>query len=761
MSNQNNTKDKLNDIYSRKELYDFVNVSDLFYISKVRPKEKLKNNTTLDLKKNLKNIKLNKKPKIKIKKSKNIFKDIVIKKNTFIIIYNRLNKEINNAIVVNKLKEITDFWNQKFYFDIIPPKITFKKLLNNIFIKKIQKKIFKIKYYILNNIQNIIEYNNKKNNINFKKLIYFFLYFIRFFILYFIIIWYKLFNLINDTKILTNNLKEKNIDIQLIKSLKTDSKTLNIFLYPIYSFNHLINSNKINDTKFILKTYNNLLEATYLSLFFINETNNLIKKKGIENIYFTNLFFNSENLINDIYNKIISFLDSFEKIKNKDLLIKDKNILLMIEKNIPILKEKLNLIYQNKNLIYDILWHEKEKKYIIFLQNSDEIRPTWWFMWSAIELKIFRWNIKEFNFIDIYALEWKIKDFSKNEKWVAFTEPAPEWINKLTNTFWLRDANYFYDISKSSKKIVYFLEKAWIKVDWIIYINQNIILDFLKKLWWVYFPDFNIKIDEKNFSTVISLITESKITHTHTLWTPKKWLFDFANYFINDLKQKIKPIDFYRIISKSIIKNDIIIDFLDENKNSFKNNLINDNYYRFLDSYNFFYPIFTSISWNKSDRYIKRTFIFDIDENDNEYKIKANVNLNHKITINDIIYIKSLIYDLNLLWKIDENTLLKIAWNDNNKQYVRILIPKNSLVIEKEWLQIKEFNNYKEISFYIETKPYSKSNFDFEYIIKKQNIPNSFYFKKQPWIKDYNIKILKNWNLIKDLYTEFDYETQF
>lgn len=761
MEKENLEEKKINDIFLSWIFNQQIDISNSSINQKIDVKELLTEKSIIDLKKNgIKTIKLNKKLKIILKRFKNWIKDLRKTKNlTSIFIYNKFNKKIDNAIIINKLKEITDLWNQKHYPDLIPPKINIKKLSKNTILKaKNQIKIFQ--NIFLKNIKKILKNQSKKPNlnINFKKILSIFIWFILFLVIYSSIILYNSYSLIKNTKILINNIKTKEIDINQINKLKNNSITLNIFLTPIYWLNYLLNLNKINDIKYFIKAYSNFLEASYLSFYFMNKTKELIEKKWIENIYFTNLFYNSDRLLNKIYNKFMLSLENFSKIQNKTFLIKNQDLISQIETYIPIIKEKLTLIQKNKNLIYDILGHNKEKKYVILLQNADEIRPMWWFMWSILEISIFKWKIKDFKFNDIYALEWKIKDFSKRKTWIAFEEPALEWINKLTNTFGLRDANYFYNIEESSKKISYFLDKAWLKVDWIIYINQNIITQFLKKIWWVYFPDFNITIDDKNFSTVISLITESKVTHTHTLWTPKKWLFDFSSYFISDLKQKLKLSDFYEVMMKSFIKNDIIVDFLDEEKNNFKDKLIGYNYYNFLNYNNFFYPVFTSISWNKSDRFITRNFLFDIKEDGDKYKINTKIELKHNIKINDIIYIKSLMYDLGLLWKVDENTLLKIAWNDTNKQYIRILLPKNAILSNNHFLnsiKVKEFENYKEISFYLNTEPFLSSIFEFEYLLDKKN--NDFYFKKQPWIKDYSIKIEKNWILIKDLYTEKDF----
>jgi hypothetical protein len=43
----------------------------------------------------------------------------------------------------------------------------------------------------------------------------------------------------------------------------------------------------------------------------------------------------------------------------------------------------------------------------------------------------------------------------------------------------LRDANYYHEFKDSANNIKYFLDKIDYKIDGIIFINQNVILDLL------------------------------------------------------------------------------------------------------------------------------------------------------------------------------------------------------------------------------------------------------------------------------------------
>ena len=175
---------------------------------------------------------------------------------------------------------------------------------------------------------------------------------------------------------------------------------------------------------------------------------------------------------------------------------------------------------------------DRTKTYLIAFQNSDEIRPTGGFMWSMWILKVFKWKVRSFEKRDIYAYEWDLKSIDYNRL------SAPEWLDKITEKFWLRDSNYFINVENSSKAINFFVESLGYRVDGIVYINQNILLDFLENTWEMEFEKLWVPITKDNFSEIMSTLVEAKKYKVWTLWTPKKILFDFMEEFVETLKKE-------------------------------------------------------------------------------------------------------------------------------------------------------------------------------------------------------------------------------
>jgi len=476
--------------------------------------------------------------------------------------------------------------------------------------------------------------------------------------------------------------------------------------------------------------------------------NNTINTKWIDEIMFSQLINNIEPILFELKNDINSWVFYFDKIKN----IEDEKINKLFfskKEDLLNLKNIVNIIYDNKEIIKSILWNDKKRTYLLVFQNADEIRPTWWFMWSVWFLDIFMWKITKFEKKDIYAVEWDLK---------PFLEPAPEWINHISKTFWLRDANYFINNKDSSDKIKSFVDRTKYKIDAILYINQNVILDALKKYGWVYFEQVKMEVNHLNFSMLTSTLVEAKISKTHTLATPKQVLFDFMERYFETFKDKWDYIWYMNLFLDSIEKKDIIFYSFNEEENKFLNYLWFDKSPKYNDFIDFNYPIFTSISGNKSDRYIERFFEKQISYNsDCSINSSLIIKQKHGFNINEEIKIKNFLYDMDLLGKVDIVKTLDIQWKWLNKQFVRLLIPKNSIVWENSKIKVNDLDNAKEVSFYLDTNTFFPSKFKIDYTIPNSNcLEYWFLFVKQPWIKKYDLNIYKDWNNISTVSTSTD-----
>lgn len=540
-----------------------------------------------------------------------------------------------------------------------------------------------------------------------------------------------------------NNLYRVEVQTDLIKietelsKAKTKFNIANILFLPFKLFPETNIQNANNWIKLLQKSTQLWLNV----LKYTNTTKKFIQNKKIDEIYFANLVENSKPFLLDTESEINSLIkisenitlkynsninSNFQKLNNfKDLLIYTHT--------------KIKYINNNYEILLNILWRDRAKKYFIVFQNNDEIRPTWWFMWSAWILEIFEWKIKSFNKKDIYAYEWDSKiNYTEKVKW-------PSWVNLLSERLWLRDSNAFINFQTSAKSINYFMKKWWYNIDWVVFINQKLIIDILEDLWEINFWKYDSNITSKNFSEIISLLVEAKVSKKSTLDTPKQVLFDFGKIVLN----KIKSEKNYKVILKNILSNlknrEIVFYNFNKDEAIFLDRMDLNWNYRFDNKQDYNFPFFISVWWNKSDRYIKREYIKNVTLSKNSDNT-CDLNSNFKIKLSNIFKKedeKRIINNMRKFRINPTNDLVNIAWKWLNQNYTKLIIPWNA-IINNESNSYKYINHwsFKTIEKLIQTKPLETSFFNVNYSIENINC-NEYSSKiyKQSWIYNYNIHL--------------------
>lgn len=174
-------------------------------------------------------------------------------------------------------------------------------------------------------------------------------------------------------------------------------------------------------------------------------------------------------------------------------------------------------------------------------------------MGSMAVIDIFRGQIQSFEPRDVYSFEWDLKraDYQR--------VTPPKGIDVLTSSFGLRDANYYINLKDSSEAIKFFVEKSGQNIDGVIYINQNILIDFLKITGDIPFDIIEKNISAENFSEVMSLLVESKIFKEGTQGTPKQILFDFMDVFKKELLKQKKYTQYLQTLIRHIENREIMM----------------------------------------------------------------------------------------------------------------------------------------------------------------------------------------------------------
>ncbi len=453
--------------------------------------------------------------------------------------------------------------------------------------------------------------------------------------------------------------------------------------------------------------------------------------KKLQNIKITTFLKNENPYILNIkesLNNAITYYSKINSLPDKSLNSKFQLVMENLVKSSSI----LDYYIANEDILLEILWDKKPVRYLILNQNKDEIRANWGFPGSVITLELYKWNIKNYDKKDVYYYDWHI---------TPYRETPPEWLNIISPNHGLRDANYLPIFRESAEKINFFYEKwGWSSLDWVIAINQGLVEDFLKKYWSVRMDEINLDVTSSNFSLIMSTLVENKF---QKVISPKDILFKFWDKLEKKLLEKKDFIGYIDIILNNFITGEILIASRNPDiENFIKKYTTSENWLK--DEWNWFYPVFTSISWNKSDRYISRVFNLKTTVN-SDCSILNSLNLTstHNFWEKQIAEIRTILDDLKITDNAERDRLMTIEWWAENRQFVRVLVPKwTELITKIPNVNLDSSNpNYDFIKFYLNTPVWETSQTNFEYITHPKTCTTKTNFYRQSGLTNYKINI--------------------
>gem|GEM_PF-721942 len=301
-------------------------------------------------------------------------------------------------------------------------------------------------------------------------------------------------------------------------------------------------------------------------------------------------------------------------------------------------------------------------------------------------------------------------------------------------------------MEESSRKILDFLAPLGYQFDAIVYVNQNIVSDILQQTGGVFFENIQMLIDANNFSTVFSLLVESKKYQTDDpTSTPKQILFDFIPVFFEHVMSYPDKKALLSTIEDIFETKDVFFWSADANIQK----IITDFSLTFSispDTLDFTYPVFTSLSGNKSDRYMERVFT-------KKYEILGNCDVQttfrlsqkHSFPIETQTRIQSLAYQFQALGKHSLDEMLFIAGKGSNKQYIRFFLPKNAHVETSAAYSVQKTDTNTILTAFLETPSGGKSDISFSYRVPNPRcLGYGFTFQKQPGLQKGSLEIQKN-----------------
>ena len=342
----------------------------------------------------------------------------------------------------------------------------------------------------------------------------------------------------------------------------------------------------------------------------------------------------------------------------------------------------------NFDVVLTLLGDEVPHRYLVLFQNNHERRATGGFIGSYMIVDVNDGKITKMEAKDIYETDGQLADLVK----------APAGIDQVADRLYMRDANYSPDFPTSARQIMWFLEHSkGPSVDTVIAIDQTLVENIIKLVGPMHLPSFPYQINANNFTDIISFHTEAKITDTAT---PKQLLFDLIPAFKESLAGMDNLGQILEVGRKMAERGHIQIYSQDARLEALSQRLgISGEIATPTPKTDYLSVITTSIGGNKSDQYMTMdlqhdTWILE----DGVLTDKLVIRKRHDWGQEEETKIANMIKRFGT-GKLTEEDLYFILGRGPNVDYVRVYVPKGSMIQSVEGLRLEEVDVSEDLGY--------------------------------------------------------------
>lgn len=389
---------------------------------------------------------------------------------------------------------------------------------------------------------------------------------------------------------------------------------------------------------------------------------------------------------------------------------------------------------KHEDVWYSLLGREKPTRILLLNQNSDELRAGGGFPGTAFIIEFDAGKMTRFQFYDIYALDWKLTGY----------RPSPEGINQLRSInypgkpveFEIRDANYYPLFHESAVKLDELAREAGIgPLDMVVGINQKFLEDIVRLVEPITIEGIPMNIDHRNVTLILSMLVEGKKTLE---WTPKSTVKILSDTLLRELQKQGKEQQAALIFASHVYHGEFVAGSSRPDVQAALDSLgIFDRWQGKRGDW--VYPLFTSISRNKSDRLMERTFeINHTDTCDRTLTLRQK----HWFDLIEASRIRTLAQELWLTDKLQ--TLLPIQGGGDNVQYLRFIVPPGTQLLSGWAFSLADTaSDFTTIHGYETTKPGTTKETTLNYRLPPGYCSEEIEFFKQPGLRNTRVVIQK------------------
>lgn len=323
-------------------------------------------------------------------------------------------------------------------------------------------------------------------------------------------------------------------------------------------------SNKVSSGAYLLESGEHISKAGELVLSgvspFLENKPDIYFEEDDKNVFLTEEIKNSRGKIEDAQEELIKAEEALSKIKVTDLPKEVQGKTAELKNKLPVLVESSNTILKYFDAFLMILGDDQAKKYLFIFQNNREARATGGFIGTYGVIDVDRGRVEKIFVDGIYNPDGQMAE--------KIIPPKP--IQKIDNTWHMRDSNWFCDFPLSANKISWFYEKTGgPTVDGIITMTPTVIEKLLILTGPIEMPEYGISVDSNNF--VEKTQYEVEFGYDKEENQPKKFLADLTPQILDkvfSLPQDKWPA-LLSILGESLKEKHILLFFKDDEAEDF------------------------------------------------------------------------------------------------------------------------------------------------------------------------------------------------
>ena len=395
---------------------------------------------------------------------------------------------------------------------------------------------------------------------------------------------------------------------------------------------------------------------------------------------------------------------------------------LILEKAVPL-----------SQLLPALAGYPNQVKYLVMLENSDELRPTGGFLGTYGILEIQDGEISDFTTHDIYHLDMPVKDK------INITPPEP--IKKyLVPKWYLRDANWSPDWPTAAKKIDWFYQtesrlnptaEKITEFNGVIALTPKLITDFLKIIGSVTVEGQSY--DQTNFQNLLEYRVEKGYVDLGvSSWNRKEVIGEITK----EIKNKIfdlPPADWSKavtVVLDNLATKNLLLYLAD---NQLENIAVENGWAGEIKAVtgDYLMVVDANLGALKTDAVMNRSLRYEVNQGSNGLFSKLNLNYAHHGKPD---------------WKTSEY-----------KTYTRVYVPLGSQLIKISGYELSQIDIGSEagktwFGFYLTVQPGEIKNLMVEYKLPALiSSPKNYelYLQKQPGKEINDLRV--DFNFISDI----------